>query len=275
VDHEVTVSDVLICTVGESTEIYMLESMDAYRIEITPREEGTMTFAVTTYDPENATETRRVCDQIVINPSQVYTLSVAQDYEEFEDPETKYDLLCLEDGEETVIEVTELLTEEMFVTVSVNAEEGGFVTGDGTYPRADTVALTAEAEPGFVFTGWYLNGELAEESAEWYLIAREDMELTAGFARIAEIRELTCEGETVTARVRCFDESASVFCAVYGERGQLLGTRILPRTLAEDTYEFSFAGLPFVRAMLFVVDGDLAPLCAAAEAATAEQDPPG
>lgn len=65
--------------------------------------------------------------------------------------------------------------------VTVHAENGGTVSGDGRYLCGDTATLTATAEVGFTFAGWYDGDELVSTESDLTLTVTEDRTLTARF----------------------------------------------------------------------------------------------
>lgn len=97
--------------------------------------------------------------------------------------------LVLENGA-TKLVADEFLSgtdEKAFVTVSVEASEGGIVLGDGQYPKGDSVELNALIEDDkYTFEGWY-NGDVLLSSNEFYrFTAVGDISLTAKFKEKVE-----------------------------------------------------------------------------------------
>lgn len=50
-----------------------------------------------------------------------------------------------------------------------NFPQGGFVSGEGEYAEGENVTITATANEGHKFVGWYVNGEFITDSAEYTL----------------------------------------------------------------------------------------------------------
>ncbi len=73
------------------------------------------------------------------------------------------------------------------VEITVDSTEGGTVTGAGEYEFGASVTLTATPADGYVFEGWYENGELVSSSKVLTFTAQADRQLTAKFA--AEVVE--------------------------------------------------------------------------------------
>jgi len=76
-------------------------------------------------------------------------------------------------------------------TVNLVAEpqEGGTVAGGGVYLFGDEATVTAQASDCYLFTGWYEDGLLVSESAEYSFIVDGDRELEAKFAKAVISKE--------------------------------------------------------------------------------------
>ena len=68
-------------------------------------------------------------------------------------------------------------------TVTVTAEEGGTVnTGGATLEEGKTISLSASANTGYVFMGWYVDGTLYRSDKSFtYTMGTEDIAFTARF----------------------------------------------------------------------------------------------
>ncbi len=67
------------------------------------------------------------------------------------------------------------------VLVEVLPEEGGTVTGAGTYYEGDTVTLEATANTGYHLVSWTENGEVVSTDTEYTFIIQEERNLIANF----------------------------------------------------------------------------------------------
>ena len=85
------------------------------------------------------------------------------------------------------------------VTVNVNPSEGGTVTGAGTYTEGQTATVTATANPGYVFVGWYEGTEEKSRDASYIFTPAGDVTLTAKFKLKTEIE---CDDEDALADAR-------------------------------------------------------------------------
>ena len=71
-----------------------------------------------------------------------------------------------------------------YYTVTANAQKGGSVSGGGAYETNATATITAEAEDGYYFIGWYdENGEMVTAYATYTLTVLRDRTFTARFEK--------------------------------------------------------------------------------------------
>ena len=56
------------------------------------------------------------------------------------------------------------------LSLSINNEKAGTITGAGTYKYGKEITITAETNPGYTFNGWYLNNSLYEEGSSFIYI---------------------------------------------------------------------------------------------------------
>ena len=75
-------------------------------------------------------------------------------------------------------------------TVSVTAEAGGKVSGGGTVEKGKETTVTATADEGYKFEGWYKGTEKVSDKAQYKFTVTENVELTAKF----EIEKVTPPG---------------------------------------------------------------------------------
>ena len=85
------------------------------------------------------------------------------------------------------------------ITVTANPEEGGTVTGAGTYAEEEVVTLSAVANTGYDFINWTLDNEVVSEEANLTITVLEAADYVANFElQSIEITVIEGEGGTVT-----------------------------------------------------------------------------
>ena len=72
--------------------------------------------------------------------------------------------------------------EKMTVSVSKQYSESGDITVAGTYEYGTPVTLTQSTNEGFVFNGWYQNGELLSRGNPYSFVATRDYNILANFS---------------------------------------------------------------------------------------------
>lgn len=92
-------------------------------------------------------------------------------------------------------------------TVTLNAESGGTVSGSGTYINDSKATIKATPEPGYLFEGWYENGELlVGVPAEIDLYTNSNRTLEARFTQLdLEIYAVSVDGIRKTGNTLKFD----------------------------------------------------------------------
>ena len=75
--------------------------------------------------------------------------------------------------------------EEYTVTATVNPTGGGSVTGGGSYTEGTTATLTATANSGYIFSGWYKGSTKVSSNKSYTFTVTENVTLTAKFAKLS------------------------------------------------------------------------------------------
>lgn len=70
------------------------------------------------------------------------------------------------------------------VNVSANSPAGGTVSGGGTFAENNIVTVTANANSGYHFTGWFENGSQVSTNASYTFTVSADRTLVAGFTYV-------------------------------------------------------------------------------------------
>ena len=69
------------------------------------------------------------------------------------------------------------------ITVSADPTSGGSVTGGGTYTGGTTCTLTATANPGYTFSGWYEGSTRVSSNASYSFTVSSDRTITGKFVQ--------------------------------------------------------------------------------------------
>jgi hypothetical protein len=75
------------------------------------------------------------------------------------------------------------------VNVFSSPEEGGLVTGGGSFTFGEEIVVTALANDCYMFIGWYEDGLLVSEENEFCFIVERDIELEARFVNAVKSKE--------------------------------------------------------------------------------------
>ena len=87
------------------------------------------------------------------------------------------------------------------ITVTASPADGGTVTGSGIYKAGSMVPVTATANPGYVFVGWYDGDKLKSYNACYDVpVGSSDKNLTARFLRV-QVNVVDEDGYPVDAGV--------------------------------------------------------------------------
>ena len=93
------------------------------------------------------------------------------------------------------------------INVSIKNNEGGTVSGGGTYVHGDTVTLSATADEGQCFQYWEENGGIASRDANYSFTANFNRNLVAVFTGPVTISITAMEGGTASGSgIYCYEE---------------------------------------------------------------------
>lgn len=117
-------------------------------------------------------------------------------------------------------------------TVTTVATTGGDTAGDGIYDNGETATVTATPNEGYIFKGWYENGELVSTDASYSFTVTSDRTLSAKFASYYTVTTIAQTGGTVsgggqfepnaTATITAKANAGYYFIGWYDENGELV-----------------------------------------------------
>ncbi len=84
----------------------------------------------------------------------------------------------------TTTEVTGVIANENIVEITITAENGT-ATGAGLHVKGYSVTVTATADSGYKFSGWYVDEDAVSTDATYTFVAEENINLVAKFSKKA------------------------------------------------------------------------------------------
>ncbi|MGN1419919.1 MAG: zinc-ribbon domain-containing protein [Eubacterium sp.] len=105
---------------------------------------------------------------------------------------------------------TEKTTAQTLWIINTSSSGGGETSGDGKYKNGDKVTLTAKADDGYVFDGWYSNGIKVSNKTKYTFTANENASFSAVFNPV----ETTAAPTEAPTEAQVTSEAPSV---VFGE----------------------------------------------------------
>ena len=73
-------------------------------------------------------------------------------------------------------------TQTYTISISANPNNGGTVSGDGTFPHGESCTVIATAAEGYTFTNWTENGDVVSDNANYTFTITNDRTLVANFS---------------------------------------------------------------------------------------------
>ena len=110
------------------------------------------------------------------------------------------------------------------INLMANPEEGGTVTGNGTYNQGATCTLTATANNGYSFTNWTKNGTEVSTDQSYSFIVTEDATFVANFSAL--------DDDPLTYSIN--DDGVSVTVTGHVNGAGATGPLIIPETKTID-----------------------------------------
>ncbi|MCL2124356.1 MAG: S-layer homology domain-containing protein [Oscillospiraceae bacterium] len=176
--NDVIITDLLPVSVsGDAKELYIPSDGD-YRMEITARDSGEMSFIVTEYDSES-NETRKVnFYEIPLTPG----LKLAC-YTTSGDSILNNRLSAALNSETWTIPADDILTGSDLSAIGITLDVSGYGSafGNQNVSKGDYVTVEASALNGSSFSGWYRNGDKVSDAPVFSFVALESQILEARF----------------------------------------------------------------------------------------------
>lgn len=158
-------------------KVIALPNDEEYTIDMLATDHGTVTYSVTEYNIDNCT-TEKVVGYYEVEIEQgdqllgvVENLSMESD--------AQYPLYVDDQMLEATVNQTGDSVKECIVAVHASGE--GYAYGGGTFVNGEFAKVTATANSGYAFDGWYINDILVSSDAEYRFLVSTDVTITAKF----------------------------------------------------------------------------------------------
>ncbi len=191
-----TIEDNVPIIVENDVKHIYLPSDEIFKVEVIGTDAGTMDYTVCEIDAYGEEIQRHNIYDIPLEVGKTLVANI--DNTQVDEPE--YNVLNVVDSKGEVIETVEadeIITKEEQgdICITTTATEGGQTFGSGNYTKGDYVTLNTILDQGYVFVGWYENGNKIEGASENYsFYAHESRELEAklekinGFSLIGKVK---------------------------------------------------------------------------------------
>ncbi len=179
VDAAVAAQDnAIVMLVDGDSKIFWLPENGDYEVKLIGNDTGKMDYTVSAIDSDTGETGRVNFFDVAITDGKVMTGDVSENDFTLEEY-----TLTTDSGAEITPTETDKEAEETF-TVSTVVTGDGYATDSLSAVSGDYVTLTATPNEGSAFVGWYENGTLVSDSAEYAFVVKADRSLTAKFETI-------------------------------------------------------------------------------------------
>ena len=141
--------------------------------------------------------------------------------------------------------VAEFSMNQYHVSTNADPEAGGTTSGSGVYNHGASVTVSATANSGYTFAGWYENGELVSAEAEYQFNVSGDREFTAKFDKKAsyQIVANAAEGGTATGGGTYIEGTTATLTAESDAKHKFMGWYEEGELVcADEVYSFEVTG---------------------------------
>ena len=178
----------------DGQKVFILPQDEEYTIEMEATDDGEVNYSVQEYNFESGTIEKAInykSIEVEAGDELVGTATVIPEEEEAE-----YILQHAEDG--NMITPDEVLVGDEVVEylVEVTGGENGTITGGGLYVKGEFSQVTAVADEGYEFEGWFVDGERVSIESEYRFAVENDIALEAKFSKVSvDFRGKTTRGD--------------------------------------------------------------------------------
>ena len=242
-------------------KVVLLPTDEEYQIEVTATDNGTMSYQIEEMDVDSGAAARLVSYyDVPVSTGESFT-GTAENLRE--DSEARYQLMGADNQAITpTVDVSENIDEYL---ISVSVEGHGTVSGAGNYVVGEYVRLTARADSGEVFLGWYQGETLISTDLEYCFRVEDNQSLVAKFSDLHyKIQDISVSDNVMTVSVTGRAVlSGTLLVALYTQDGQLVSVSTANITQAGEmpVRLTDRKNAEIVTVFIFSNDNERKPLC--------------
>lgn len=169
IDNTVTYTGRAYSWVDGESKVFLLSADEFYTFRIVGTDDGTMSISAALYDEKGGARQIVNFYDVPVTRGEASTGFFGNEY-------------TIAVGDTTVYPDEYLGAESVGgAVVSLSVDGSGSAYGGGSYTRGDVAEVTAEAEEGITFTGWYMGDTLMSRENPYRFVVKDSLELTARF----------------------------------------------------------------------------------------------
>ena len=174
---------------GDIKTLYIPEDMNV-SVQMTGTDAGIMNYTVEDFKELGQPIGRMNYYDVPLTKGGIYTQNITAG--ELSNDTTALPIIG-EDSESIYADEYISSSDSAVCNISCNMSEGGNVSGAGQYARGDDVQLSAYADEGYRFAGWYYNKKLVGIDMTYHMTAKEDATVQALFRPEPKKQTITCD----------------------------------------------------------------------------------
>lgn len=174
---------------GDIKTLYIPEDMNV-SVQMTGTDAGIMNYTVEDFKELGQPIGRMNYYDVPLTKGGIYTQNITAG--ELSKDTTALPIIG-EDSESIYADEYISSSDSAVCNISCNMSEGGNVSGAGQYARGDDVQLSAYADEGYRFAGWYYNKKLVGIDMTYHMTAKEDATVQALFRPEPKKQTITCD----------------------------------------------------------------------------------
>ncbi|MCD7822653.1 MAG: VWA domain-containing protein [Oscillospiraceae bacterium] len=164
---------------ADGQKVLILPTDMEYTVNLTATDDGEVTYTATEYSISSG-EVEKVVSYYEVEVAEGETLvGTVENLESVN--EAEYPLTV--NNAEITPSISLTASQVESYTVEVTTSDGGTVSGGGTYTVGEFAMVTATADEGYSFSGWYLDGVLVSTEAEYRFLVSASVSVAAVFKK--------------------------------------------------------------------------------------------